>query len=104
MSQNEKRYRTLWGGMVSGDKVVGYCRLHKRHLTAQQMQTKQCIPKGCGAFKKWDCQYWRHKERLKEVKRIKKEQGIPTWQKVEIRTDHNGELVPTMRKKLKKKR
>lgn len=104
MSQNERRHRTLWGGTVNGDKVVGYCRLHKRHLTAEQMKRKQCIPKGCGAFKKWDCQYWRHKERLKEVKRIKKEQGIPTWQKVEIKTDRNGNLVPTMRKKLKKKR
>lgn len=41
---------------------------------------------------------------MKELRQIKKEQGIPTWQKVEIKTDRNGNLVPTMRKKLKKKR
>ena len=99
MSQNEKRYRTLWGGTVSGDKVVGYCRLHKRHLTEQQMRTKQCIPKGCGAFKKWDCPYWDHKHRMKELRQIKKDEGIPTWQKVEIRTDRHGKLLPKLRKK-----
>jgi hypothetical protein len=99
MSQNEKRYRTLWGGMVSGDKVVGYCRLHKVHLTARQAETKRCSAKGCGAFKKWDCPYWDHKHRMKELRQIKKEEGIPAWQKVEIWTDWHGKLLPKLRKK-----
>ena len=104
MSDNEKSYRTLWGGTVNGDKVVGYCRLHKVYLTARQAETKRCSAKGCRSLKKWDCSYWDHKHRMKELRQIKKEQGIPTWQKVEIRTDRNGELVPTMRTKKLKKR
>lgn len=104
MSQNGKQYKTLWGSETSEGKVVGFCRLHRVHLTARQVETKRCSEKCCRSLKKWDCPYWERKERIKEVKRIKKEQGIPPWQKVEIRTDHNGDLVPTMRKKLKKKR
>lgn len=99
MSDNEKSYRTLWGGTVNGDKVVGYCRLHKVYLTARQAETKRCSAKGCRSLKKWDCSYWDHKHRMKELRQIKKEQGIPTWQKVEIKTDRNGKLLPKLRKK-----
>lgn len=104
MSQNERLYRTLFGTMASRDKIVAYCRLHRVHMTVKQVETKQCSAKCCRWFKKWDCRYWDRKERIKEVKRIKKEQGIPSWQRVEIRTDHNGNLVPTMRTKKLKKR
>lgn len=99
MSQNGKRYWTLWGGTVSGDKVVGYCRLHKVHLTARQAETKRCSAKGCRSLKKWDCPYWDHKHRMKELRQIKKDEGIPPWQKVEIRTDRHGKLLPKLRKK-----
>lgn len=104
MSQNERRYRTLWGSETSESKVVGFCRLHRVHLTARQVETKQCSEKCCRSLKKWDCPYWDEKARRKELRRMKKEAGIPPWQKVEIRTDRNGELVPTMRTKKLKKR
>lgn len=104
MSQNEKQYRTLFGSEASTDKIVGFCRLHRVHLTAKQVETKQCSEKRCRSLKKWECPYWQDKAQRKELRRIKKEAGIPPWQKVEIKTDHNGNLVPTMRKKLKKKR
>lgn len=97
--EEERRYRTLYGTMAAESKIVAYCRLHKIHLTAQQVRTKRCGQKGCNALKKWDCPYWDRKERMREMKRLKKEQGIPAWEKVEIRTDRNGELL----KKLKRK-
>lgn len=104
MSENERRYRTLFGSEASADKIVGFCRLHKRYITERQMRTKKCIPKGCRAFQRRDCQYWDDRDRRKELRRMKKEAGIPSWQNVEIRTDHNGNLVPTMRTKKLKKR
>lgn len=76
---DDKKYKTLWGSEVSADKVIGFCRLHRVHLTARQAEVKHCSGKCCRYFKKWDCAYWRHKERIKEVRRIKKEQGVPSW-------------------------
>ena len=103
MPDDGKSYKTLWGSEVSADKVIGFCRLHRVHLTARQAEVKQCAGKCCRYFKKWDCPYWQEKERRKELRRTKKEAGIPPWQKVETRMDNNGNLVPTMQtKKLKK--
>ena len=99
MSGSEKRYKTLNGTMALQGNIVGFCRLHRVHLTAAQVRDKDCIPKKCRALKKWDHPYWDHKQRMKEVRKLKKEQGIPSWQKVEIRTDRNGELLPKMKKK-----
>lgn len=98
MSENEKYYKVLGGQTTAKSKIVGYCRLHKVHLTEAQVKSKECLRKECRAFKKWDCAFWNERERKKEIKQMKKERGIPSWQKVEIRTDRNGELVPTMRK------
>lgn len=72
MSDSGKSYKTLWGSETTEGKVVGFCRLHRVHLTARQAEVKQCAEKCCRWFKKWDCQYFRRKERIKEVKRIKK--------------------------------
>ena len=99
MSAQEGSYRTLNGSMALRNNIVGYCRLHRVHLTAAQVRDKDCVSKKCRALKKWDHPYWDHKQRMKEVRKLKKEQGIPSWEKVEIRTDRNGELLPKMKKK-----
>ena len=99
MSGSEKRYRTLYGQTVTQGKVVGYCCLHKVYLTANQINEKRCVPKKCGAFRKWDCAYWQRKERMRELRQMKKEAGIPPWEKVEIRTDREGKLLPKLKKK-----
>lgn len=104
MCGKEQEFMTLNGTTAIRSNIVGFCRLHRVHLTKAQVQQKECVCKGCRALKKWDCAYWRRKERIKEVKRIKKEQGVPSWQRVEIRTDHNGNLVSAMRTKKLKKR
>ena len=101
MSTQEGSYRTLNNSMALRSNIVGYCRKHRVHLTGPQVTQKQCVQKHCRALKKWDCGFWEHKQRLKDIRQMKKEAGIPSWQKVEIRTDRNGELLPP---KLKEKR
>lgn len=98
MSQNAKQYKTLWGSETSESKVVGFCRLHRVHLTARQVETKQCAGKGCRSLKKWDCAYWQEKERRKELRRMKKEAGIPPWQKVKIKNQEEIEILKFGRK------
>lgn len=99
MSEKERDYLTLSGARANKSNIVGYCRLHKVHLTATQVKQKECLSKGCHALKKWEHKFWSHRERIKEVKQLKKEQGIPAYQKVEIRTDSKGNLLTKLRKK-----
>ena len=99
MEKDDRQYRTLHGQMTAESKIVGYCRLHKIHLTAPQVKEKECLRKDCHALKKWDCAFWERRERNKQIKQMKKERGIPVWEKVEIRTDHNGELLPPKEKR-----
>lgn len=99
MEKDDRQYRTLHGQMTAESKIVGYCRLHKIHLTAAQVKEKECLRKNCRALKKWDCAYWERRERTKKIKQMKKEAGIPSWEKVEVRTDHEGNLLPKIKKK-----
>lgn len=99
MSEQEQQYKTLQGTWAAKSKIVGYCRLHRIHLTEAQIRQKECLQKNCNALKKWDHPFWNRRERIKEIKQLKKDAGIPSWQKVEIRTDRNGDLLPKLRKK-----
>lgn len=91
MSQRERRYKTLFGSEASRDNIVGFCRLHRVHLTARQVETKQCAGKCCRWLKKWECEYWAEKEQRKALRQMKKEAGIPPWQKV--KTNKDGEVI-----------
>ena len=99
MSAKEKSYLTLYGTTATYSKIVGYCRKHKVHLTEPQVRKKGCVRKNCHALKKWDCECWARKDRIKQIKQYKKEAGIPPYQKVEIRTDRDGELLPVKEKR-----
>ena len=99
MAHAGKKYKTLYGSMVEESKVIGYCRKHRVHLTEGQLHQKECLKKHCNALKKWDVPFWKRRDRIKEIKQIKKEAGIPSWQKVEIRTDHEGNLLPKVKNK-----
>lgn len=92
-------YTSLWGGKIPRDSVVAFCRRHRVHLNAAQLKKKGCLGKGCRYLKKWECPFWDERERWREIKKLKKEQGVPVWQKVEIRTDRNGKVLPKTRKK-----
>lgn len=100
MSDPGHRYRTINGQMANQERIVGYCRLHKRHLTEPQLIQRECVQKGCRWLKRWDCQFWDRKNRMKEVRQLKKEQGIPSWERIEVRTDREGKLLKVQKKGL----
>jgi hypothetical protein len=80
--------QALAGGQTAArSKIVGYCRLHRVHLTESQVKSKECLRKECRALKKWDCAFWNERERKKYIKQMKKERGIPSWQRVDVKTD-----------------
>lgn len=97
--EREKQYLTLNGNWAAASRIVGYCRLHKVHLTAAQVKEKDCLKKRCRALKRWEGPYWEKRKKRKEIRQKKKEKGIPPWERVEIRTDRNGELLPTKKKR-----
>lgn len=99
MGEKSKSCMALWGTWTTDSKVVGFCLKHRAYITVTQLERKQCLQKGCKAFRRKDHPYWERRERIKEIKRLKKEAGIPSWQKVEIRTDHEGNLLPKVKNK-----
>lgn len=94
-------YEVLGGQNVDKTQVVGYCRKHKVYLTAQNIRDRNCTRKGkgrkCGAYE--HSRYRDHKQRMRDIRKLKEQQGIPPWQKVEIRVDRNGKLLPKLKKK-----
>lgn len=99
MGEKGKRCLALYETWTTEDKVVGFCKKHKAYITVRQIKEKECMEKKCNALRKRDHPYWRRKERMKDLRRQKKELGIPVWEKVQIRTDRNGDLLPKLRKK-----
>lgn len=99
MDGEEKKVLTLYNTWSTESKCVGYCYKHKAYVTVPQVKEKECVKKGCNAFRRKDHLYWKRKERFKKLRKQKKELGIPTWEKVEIRTDHEGELIKCRRVK-----
>lgn len=93
-------YEVLYGRVVDKWQVVGYCRKHKVYLTEENVRERGCKKgKGgrCTAYE--HSQYYDHKQRMKQIRKLKEQQGIPSWQKVEIRTDRNGKILPKLKKK-----
>ena len=99
MDGEAKKVLTLYNSWATESKVVGFCYKHKAYVTVQQIREKECIKKGCNAFRKRDHPYWHRKERMKALRKQKKERGIPVWEKVEIRTNSKGELIKCQRVK-----
>lgn len=89
---------TLYGERADVVDIIGYCRKHKVHLTERQAAARQCFQKGCRAFERIS-RFRGHKELMKEIRRMKRDAGIPNYQKVEIRTDRYGRLLPKLKKK-----
>lgn len=50
-------------------KFVGYCRLHKGNLTANQLKTKKCLSKGCRHLVKLENQWWEYRRIIKKKKK-----------------------------------
>lgn len=89
----ENLLRTLYGGKIESTKAVAYCWHHHAYLTAKQLKKKRCLAKNCGAFRRVENQFWEQRDRKDRIKQMKKEAGIPVWQKVTVRTNCKGEVI-----------
>ena len=64
----------LNGRSIQRTKAVGYCRLHEVALTRTDLKTRKCLQKQSGALKKYEeNQYWAERERIKQLRRARKE-------------------------------
>ena len=99
MKERGKKVPALYETWTTEDKAVGYCWKHKAYVTIRQIREKECMQNGCNAFRKKDHPYWERKERMKDLRKKKKEMGIPVWEKVEMRCDHEGGLSECRRVK-----
>lgn len=50
-----------------------YCRLKKCSLTVKQVKTKECLKKQCWYLVKYDHEWWKQRELVKQKKKMKKE-------------------------------
>ena len=65
-----------WNKMMLGgpaSKCVGYCRLHKCNITADQMKKRECLHKECTALRKLPHPYWEQREKTKQKRLERKE-------------------------------
>ncbi len=84
MSDGEKRkLPALYGTWANEDRVVGYCLRHRAYVTVTQMKEKECLRKNCRAFRRRAHPLWEQRKRSKEIRRRKREEGIPPWERVE---------------------
>lgn len=51
-----------------------YCKLHNCSMTVKQMRKKECLQKQCWHLEKNEAHdFWRHKARMKEIRKERKE-------------------------------
>lgn len=50
-----------------------YCTYHKCSLTVKQVRQKECLKKGCWYLKKYEHEWWKQREAVKQKKKNKKE-------------------------------
>ena len=56
------------------DNCCAYCKLHKCSMTVKQMKRKECLKKQCWHLEKnEEHDYWRHKARMKEIRKERKQ-------------------------------
>ena len=62
--------RGLYGSKISRNKCVGYCYLHKCHLTAKTLKRHECLKKQCNCLKKHEeNNYWKQREQIKNIRK-----------------------------------
>ena len=67
----------LYGSYINQSKVVGYCKYHNVALTARTLRCHECLNKQCNALQKCEeHDYWRQRERKKELRKARKEQYL----------------------------
>ena len=70
----------LYGSHISRNKACAYCYKHKCHLTVKMLKQHECLKKQCHALKKHEeNDYWRQRERKKELRNIHKHTDVYSW-------------------------
>lgn len=62
---------SLYNTQISEKRCVGYCWKHRCYVSSTQLKQKECLKKGCNALEKYDHEYWRQREILKQKKKMK---------------------------------
>ena len=62
----------LYGSQISNHKVIGYCWKHKGALTVKQLKQKRCLQKQCHALERYEHEYWRQRELIKQRRIMKR--------------------------------
>ena len=95
-----EKVQTIFGREANVTAVVGFCHYHRAFMTVAEMKRKRCLQKGCNRMSRVDGHpFWEQRDRKKKRKQLKKEAGIPVYEKVNMRTDHNGEIIGIEEKK-----
>lgn len=72
---NKNMLHGLYGSKINRTKAVGYCYIHHCHLTVKTLKQHECLKKQCDCLKRHeDNDYWRQRERIKEIKKRKKDE------------------------------
>lgn len=72
INHSQKLYG-FFGSQISREKAVGFCYLHKCHLTANTLKCKGCLGKQCHHLKKHeDNIYWAEREIRKALKKARR--------------------------------
>ena len=94
MKCEQEKVQTIFGNVAKGTKVVAYCHYHRAWMTLPELKRKECLQRGCGRLSKCeDNPFWKQRERKRKRKQMKKEAGIPVYEKVNMRTNHKGEII-----------
>lgn len=69
INHNQKLHG-FFGSQISRENAVGFCYLHKCHLTANTLKYKGCLGKQCHHLKKHEENiYWAKRENMKALKK-----------------------------------
>ena len=89
-----EKVQTIFGHEAKVTAVAAFCHYHRAFMTVSEMKRKKCLQKGCNRMSRVDGHpFWEQRDRKKKRKQLKKEAGIPVYEKVTMRTNHNGEII-----------
>lgn len=63
----------LYGSTLRKNQCVGYCHYHHCGLTTRTLKGHKCLFKQCNDLEKYqEHEYWKHRERMKEIRNERK--------------------------------
>jgi hypothetical protein len=66
------KHKVLYGTYAKNP--CAYCRLKRVSLTVKQLKRKECLRKQCKWLSKYKHEYWDEREKIKALRKQRKEQ------------------------------